>query len=158
MLENIPLILMYANVAHCTGSAWGRLAAATAHTKAQSVYTKTFGPQSVFMVLSRSPRPNPVVFICHMTCSKHAVKWYHYMLSHVGQVRLTDTMSMTFYNPQLHKVVEAVVAPCAHCQHYKNVQQGHGTTAPQEADILPWSHVAVDTIGPGVLSVQNRHE
>jgi hypothetical protein len=58
---------------------------------------------------------------------------------------------MTFYNPQLHKVVEAVVAPCAHCQRYKN-----GATAPREADILPWSHVAVDTIW--TLSVQNRHE
>jgi transposase InsO family protein len=48
--------------------------------------------------------------------------------------------------------------PCAHCQRYKNVQRGHGATAPWEADILPWSHVAVDTIGPWVLSVQNRHE
>jgi hypothetical protein len=76
----------------------------------------------------------------------------------VGRVRLMDTMSMTFYNPQLHKAVEAVVAPCAHCQRYKNVQQGHGATAPREADLMPWSHVAVDTIGPWVLSVQNRHE
>jgi Integrase core domain len=48
--------------------------------------------------------------------------------------------------------------PCAHCQRYKNVQQGHSTTAPWEADILLWSHVAVDTIGPWTLSVQNRQE
>jgi phage terminase large subunit GpA-like protein len=78
---------------------------------------------------------------------KRAEKWYHHALSHVGRVRLSDTMSMTFYNPQLHKVVEAVVAICAHCQHYKNVQQGHGATALREADIL-LCHVAVDTIGP----------
>jgi hypothetical protein len=40
------------------------------------------------------------------------------------------------------------------------------TTAPREADLWPWSHVAVNmigpysvnTIGPWVLSVQNRHE
>jgi hypothetical protein len=51
-----------------------------------------------------------------------------------------------------------VVLPCAHCQHYKNVQRGHGTTAPREADTLPWNHVAVDTIGPWVLKVQNRQE
>jgi hypothetical protein len=31
-------------------------------------------------------------------------------------------MSLTFYNPQLHKVVEAVIVPCAHCQRYKNDQ------------------------------------
>jgi Integrase zinc binding domain len=83
---------------------------------------------------------------------------YHHALSHVGQAQLTDTMSLTFYNPQLYKIVEAVVAPCAHCQRYKNVQLGHGATAPQEADLLPWSNVAVDTIRPWVLSVQNRHE
>jgi hypothetical protein len=54
--------------------------------------------------------------------------------------------------------VEAVVAPCAHCQHYKNAQQRHGATSPWEADLLLWSNVPVDTIGPWVLSVQNRHE
>jgi RNase H-like domain found in reverse transcriptase len=79
----------------------------------------------------------------------------HHVLSLVGQARLIDTMSLTFYSLQLYKVVEAVVVPCAHCQRYKNVQRGHGA-APQEADILPWSLVAVDTIGPRVLSVQNR--
>jgi transposase InsO family protein len=36
---------------------------------------------------------------------------------------------------------------------YKNVQQGHGDTAPGEASILPWSEVAVDTIGPWTLEV-----
>jgi hypothetical protein len=30
-------------------------------------------------------------------------------------------------------------------------QQGHGATAPWEAGILLWSHVAVDTIGPWTL-------
>jgi hypothetical protein len=50
-----------------------------------------------------------------------------------------DTMSLAFYNPLLHKVVEAVIAPCAHCQRYKNVQQGHGATAPREADLMLWS-------------------
>jgi Integrase zinc binding domain len=60
-----------------------------------------------------------------------AVQWYHHALSHVGQNRLMDTMSMTFYSPLLRKAVEAVVLPCAHCQRYKNVQRGHGATAPR---------------------------
>jgi Integrase zinc binding domain len=85
-------------------------------------------------------------------------QWYHHALSHVSQNRLLDTMSMTFYNPVLRKAVEAVVLPCAHCQRYKNVQKGHGATAPREADILPWNHIAVNTIGPWVLQVQNRQE
>jgi hypothetical protein len=60
---------------------------------------------------------NPGIFTCHelLECT---VKWYHHALSHVGQVWLSDTMSLTFYNPQLHKFVEAVVAPGAHCQRY----------------------------------------
>jgi Integrase zinc binding domain len=106
------------------------------------------------MVLSKSPRPTLVP----QDMLESTVMWYRHALSHVGRVCLMDTMSMTFYNPQLHKIVEAVVVPCAHCQRYKNVQQGHGATAPQEADLMPWSHVAVDTIGPWVLSVQNRQE
>jgi transposase InsO family protein len=65
---------------------------------------------------------------------------------------------MTFYSPLLHKTVEAVVLPCAHCQRYKNFQRGHGASAPREADALPWNHVAVDTIGPWALKVQNRQE
>jgi hypothetical protein len=69
---------------------------------------------------------------------------------------LSDTMSLTFYNTSLHKFVEAVVVPCTHCRHYKNVQRGHGASAPREADLLLWTNVAVDTMGPWVLSVQNR--
>jgi hypothetical protein len=65
---------------------------------------------------------------------------------------------MTFYSPLLRKTIEAVVLPCAHCQCYKYVQRGHGTTAPREADTLLWNHIAVDTIGPWVLKVQNRPE
>jgi hypothetical protein len=63
---------------------------------------------------------------------------------------------MTLYSLLLRKTIEAV--PCAHCQCYKNVQRGHGATAPREADTLLWNHIAVDTIGPWVLKVQNRQE
>jgi transposase InsO family protein len=87
-----------------------------------------------------------------------SVQWYHHALTHVGQNKFTDTMSMTFYIPLLCKTVEAVVLPCAHCQHYTNVQRGNGTTAPREADTLPWNHIVVDTIGPWILKVQNRQE
>jgi transposase InsO family protein len=67
-----------------------------------------------------------------------------------------DMMSETFYDPQLHRNVEAVLKPCEHCQKYKNVQRGHSETAPREAGLLPWSEVAVDMIGPWTLEVSDR--
>jgi transposase InsO family protein len=82
-----------------------------------------------------------------------AIQWYHLSLSHLGQSRLIDTMSMTFYHPKLRPTVIGMIQRCAVCQRYKNVQRGHGETAPREASLLPWSEVAVDTIGPWTLEV-----
>jgi RNase H-like domain found in reverse transcriptase/Integrase zinc binding domain len=89
---------------------------------------------------------------------EQAIQWYHLALSHIGTRRLTDTMSETFYNPQLCLNIEAVLKPCEHCQKYKNVQCGHGETAPREAGLLPWSEVAVDMIGPWTLEVSDRNK
>jgi Integrase core domain len=142
---------------HRTGSAWGCSAAAPARTTAQSVHPKSIGTQFVFMVLSKSPRPT----LANISATRHARKRSNVVSPHVescGSSSINGHNVNDIYNPQLHKVVEAVVAPCAHCQRYKNVQRGHGATAPREADILPWSHVAVDTIGPWVLKVYNREE
>jgi transposase InsO family protein len=57
-------------------------------------------------------------------------------------------MSVTFYNPKLCQSIEAIIKPCEHCQKYKNVQCGHGETAPREAGLLPWSEITMDMIGP----------
>jgi hypothetical protein len=86
----------------------------------------------------------------------NAIRWYHHALSHIGTRRLTDTMSMMYYNPKLKATIEAVVAPCAICQQYKNIPRGHGETAPREAALLPWSEIAVDLIGPWTLEVANQ--
>jgi Integrase zinc binding domain len=155
LLEKIPFILTYANVAQAQP---GGAQLLILHTQKPNLYIqKLLAPDLSLWCYQQAHNQPWCIYLPHALL-EHSVKWYHYALSHVGQVRLTDTMSLTFYNPQLHKIVEAVVAPCAHCQRYKNVQQGHGATAPQEADLLPWSNVAVNTIGPWVLSVQNRHE
>jgi Integrase zinc binding domain len=153
MSENIPFILTYANIAQAQpGDAQLQLLRAQ---KPNQYTQKVLAPNlSLWCYQKAQDQPWHIYLPQDML----EANWYHHALSHVGQVRLTDTMSMTFYNPQLHKAVEAVVVPCAHCQRYKNVQQGHGATAPQEADLMPWSHVAVDTIGPWVSSVQNRKE
>jgi Integrase zinc binding domain len=153
--ENIPFILTYANIAQAQpGDAQLQLLRA----QKPNQYTQKLLAPNLSLWCYQKAQNQPWRIYLPQDMLDSAAMWYHHALSHVGRVRLMDTMSMTFYNPQLHKAVEAVVAPCAHCQRYKNVQRGHGATAPREADLMPWSHVAVDTIGPWVLSVQNRHE
>jgi hypothetical protein len=153
--ENIPFILTYANIAQAQP---GDAQLQTLRAKRPNQYIqKLLAPNLSLWCYQQAHNQPWRIYLPHALLES-AVKWYHHALSHVGQKRLKDTMSLTFYNPNLHNIVEAVVAPCAHCQRYKNVQRGHGATAPREADLLPWSHVAVDTIGPWVLSVQNRHE
>jgi hypothetical protein len=66
-------------------------------------------------------------------------------------------MSETFYNSKLRPSVEAIIKPYEHDQNYKNVQRGHGQSAPREAVLLPWSAIAVDIMGP-TLEVGDRTE
>jgi Integrase core domain/Integrase zinc binding domain len=155
MSKNIPFILTYANIAQAQpGDTQLQLLCAQ---KPNRYICKLLAP-NLSLWCYRKAQDQPWRIYLPQDMLERTTNWYHQALSLVGQKRLLDTMSLTFYNPQLHKIVEAVVAPCAHCQRYKNVQQGHGATAPQEADILLWNHVAVDTIGPWVLKVYNREE
>jgi Integrase zinc binding domain len=71
----------------------------------------------------------PDALLANATC------WYHLALSHIGTNCLTDTMSETFYNPNLCPRAEAIIKPCEHCQKYKNVQCGHGETAPRTTPV-----------------------
>jgi hypothetical protein len=91
----------------------------------------------------KKPKINPGVFI-------NAQTWCKVVLPHAescgpGLIDRHNVIDILQF-----KVVEAVVAPCAHCQHYKNFQQGHGTTAPHETD-------GAMSLSRWVLSVQ-RHE
>jgi Integrase zinc binding domain len=110
-LENIPFILTYANI---TQAQPGDAQLQQLHAQKPNQYI-----QKLSLWCYQKAHNKPWCIYLPRELLKHAVKWYHHMLSHVGQVRLSDTMSLTFYNPQLHKFVEAVIAPCAHCQCYK---------------------------------------
>jgi hypothetical protein len=66
-------------------------------------------------------------------------------------------MSETFYNSKLRPSIEAIIKPYENYQKYKNVQCGHGQTAPREAGLLLWSAIAVDMIGP-TLEVGSQTE
>jgi Integrase zinc binding domain len=154
-LENIPFVLSYETIAQVQP---GDAQLQQLHEKKPNKFVqRLLAPNTTFWCYQATQDKPWHIYLPEALLTR-AMQWYHHALSHVGQNQLTDTMSMTSYSPLLRKTVEAVVLPCAHCQHYKNVQRGHGATAPREADILPWNHVADDTIGPWVLKVQNRQE
>jgi hypothetical protein len=82
-----------------------------------------------------------------------AIRWYHLALSHIGNSRLYDTMSLHFYHRSLKNTIEALVSSCDTCQRLKLVGQGHGHVAPREAELMPWCQIAVDLVGPWTLRV-----
>ena len=75
------------------------------------------------------------------------IQWYHAALSHPGSTRLKDTLRIHFHNPKLSNAIEDFTSNCNTCQRQKAVGQGHGHTAPKEAPLIPWQHVAVDLLG-----------
>jgi Integrase zinc binding domain len=153
--ENIPFVLSYETIAQAQP---GDAQLQQLRKKKPNKFVQRLLAPNTTLWCYQATQDKPWRIYLPEALLTRAMQWYHHALSHVSQNRLTDTMSMTFYSPLLCKTVEAVVLPCAHFQHYKNVQRGHGTTAPREADILLWNHVAVDNIAPWVLQVQNRQE
>jgi Integrase zinc binding domain len=155
MLENIPFVLSYETIAQVQpGDAQLQQ---LCEKKPNKFIQQLLAPNTTLWCYQATQDKLWRIYLPEALLTR-AVQSYHHALSHVGQNRLMDTMSMTFYSPLLCKAIEAVVLPCAQCQHYKNVQRGHGATAPREADTLLWNHIAVDTIGPWVLKEQNRQE
>jgi len=65
-------------------------------------------------------------------------------------------MSLHLFHPDLKQTVQQTVSQCDTCQRQKQVLRGHGQTAPRKAHIHPWRDVAVDLIGPWILSINNQ--
>ena len=84
------------------------------------------------------------------------ITWYHNVLLHVGEDRLTSSIATHFFHPQLDKRVKNFVSRCQHCQQYKRPGHGYGHLAPRECAFQPFTEVAVDTIGPWKVRVNNE--
>ena len=90
---------------------------------------------------------------------RSTIQWYHVSLGHIGSSRLSDTLRMHFYHPKLQQECDDLVEKCDPCQRYKNVGRGHGSLAAREAPLMPWRDVAVDLIGPWILTIgDTQHE
>jgi RNase H-like domain found in reverse transcriptase/Reverse transcriptase (RNA-dependent DNA polymerase)/Integrase zinc binding domain len=81
------------------------------------------------------------------------VAWYHYVLGHLGQSRLFDTISMHLYNSQLKNKVTDYVSRCDECQRKKQLQRGYGELPPRQAGMHPWRHICIDLVGPWKLQI-----
>lgn len=84
------------------------------------------------------------------------VQWYHQALNHLGMNRLHDTIRLHLYHPRLRATVETLVGSCAVCQQAKLPGRGYGELPERNANIAPWSEVALDLIGPWTLKVNDE--
>jgi hypothetical protein len=153
MTENIPNVLDYRTIAQAQVGDARLLLLRNQHPNKCQQHLLAPGTQ----VWCYTAEPNkPWKIYLPDALLVRAIQWYHHALSHIGQSRLADTMSLVYYNSKLHSTVEAEIVKCPYCQEFKNVQKGHGQLAPREAALLPWSDVAVDLIGPWTLAVADE--
>jgi transposase InsO family protein len=149
MSENIPFVLSYETIAQAQpGDAQLQQ---LCKQKPNKFVQRLLAPNTTLWCYQPTPDKPWRIYLPEALLTR-AVQWYHHALSHVGQNRLMDTMSVTFYSPLLCKTIEAVVLPCAHCQHYKNVQSTQGGrhfTVESRCCCYNWA------LG---LKVQNRQE
>jgi hypothetical protein len=93
MLENIPFILTYAKIAQAQpGDAQLQLLRA----QKPNQYTQKLLAPNLSLWCYQKAQDQPWSIYLPQDMLESAVMWYHHALSHVGQVRLMDTMSMTF--------------------------------------------------------------
>jgi hypothetical protein len=104
--ENIPFILTYANIAQARP---GDAQLQTLRAQKPNQYIqKLLAPNLSLWCFQKAPNRPWRIYLPHALLER-AVKWYHHALSHVGQKRLIDTMSLTFYNPKLYKILTEIV-------------------------------------------------
>ena len=82
---------------------------------------------------------------------ENMVDWYHEMLSHPGEQRLTETLVMRFTWPGLRGQVKELCRRCDVCQRFKAQRKQYGTIPLAFQPENPWETVAVDLIGPWTI-------
>ena len=65
-------------------------------------------------------------------------------------------MSRILYHPNLRDHIENYIKNWETCQKHKLQGRGYGHLAPREALVAPWYEVAIDTIGPWEIELQNH--
>ena len=84
------------------------------------------------------------------------IQWYHNILLHIGSDHLSSSIATHFSHPDLDSRVKAFISTCSDCQMYKCPGCRYGHLAPREALFQPFTEIAVDTIGPWKVHVNNE--
>jgi hypothetical protein len=82
------------------------------------------------------------------------VKWFHQVMGHPGEKRLTESLRQQYHNPGLGQHIEQL--KCPDCQKYKITSHGYGLLPEREVRIAPWEEVAIDLIGPLEVKVNGQ--
>lgn len=86
-----------------------------------------------------------------------AILWYHLVLGHPGETRLTESMKARFYDPNL-------IWRTKYCKKYicednstaaKNQNQGYVHLGAREATIELWEEAVVDSFGAWKIIIDN---
>jgi hypothetical protein len=151
--EGIPFVLDFQTIAAAQNRDADLMALAVSNPA--HYVLEQFAPETQLLCHRRTPADNWKIVLPDELLMA-AIRWYHLALSHIGERRLIDTMSMHFYHKRLRSSIEYLVSRCDTCQRQKLVGRVHGEAAPREAAILPWREIAVDTIGPWRLTVMGQ--
>jgi len=86
------------------------------------------------------------------------VRWYHRVLNHPGETRQYQTIACYFWHPHLDTKVQQIISTCDTCQRYKLPGIGYGELPPRTAELMPWTGLQVDNIGPWKVTLPNGNE
>lgn len=89
---------------------------------------------------------------------RHVVNWYHEYLMHPGESRTEETIAQHLYWPNIRKTVQSVIRSCDACQKAKTRNVKYGHLPEKSAELQPWQHLCVDTIGPYRIRRKGKKE
>ena len=151
--EGIPFVLDYGTIADAQTRDAELQQKAVEHP--QKYVQQLLAPGTSVYCYIREPHAQWKIYL-PQELMENAIRWYHLALGHIGARRLVDTMQMHFHAPGLQQQVEHITGSCDACQRMKQPGRPYGFLAAREASLLPWSEIAVDSIGPWTLQVGNQ--
>ena len=82
--------------------------------------------------------------------------WYHEVLLHLGVTRQVQSLQAHYFHPHLAAAVKQWIDRCRECQLNKNPTVQFGQLPPREAHYAPFYEVAVDSVGPWPVRINNE--
>lgn len=127
-------------------------------TDPQQYQLRPFGNQQLICFQSRRP-PNNLHWRIAVPSAlvDRLIEWYHHVLIHPGSKRLFQSINFHFYHPELFRKCEDYTKHCQDCVRHKLPHQTYGHLAPREANYQPFYEIAVDSIGPWTIRINNEN-